>query len=92
MTDRELSPDAVKLAGVSAAPDKPGDVSSAELVRVTVDGTEVLVEPGATLLAAARSAGAAVPTLCQDDRLRRMARAGSAWCTWTGPAGQSPPA
>ncbi|MGZ4619178.1 MAG: formate dehydrogenase subunit alpha [Frankiaceae bacterium] len=38
-------------------------------MRVTVDGRQVLVEPGATLLEAARSAGAAVPTLCQDDRL-----------------------
>ena len=69
MTDRELSPDAVRLAGVGAAPEVPADVSAPKLVRVTVDGTEVLVEPGATLLEAARSAGAAVPTLCQDDRL-----------------------
>ncbi len=36
---------------------------------VTVDGTTVDVPAGATLLDAARAAGAAVPTLCFDDRL-----------------------
>ena len=38
-------------------------------VRLSVNGTEVTVAPGATLLAACRAAGAAVPTLCTDDRL-----------------------
>lgn len=38
-------------------------------MRVTVDGVEVEVEPGATLLDAARAAGSYVPTLCFDERL-----------------------
>ncbi len=38
-------------------------------MRVTVDGTEVEVEDGATVLEAARSAGHDVPVLCFDDRL-----------------------
>lgn len=38
-------------------------------VTLTVDGRAVSVTPGETLLAACRSAGAAVPTLCSDDRL-----------------------
>lgn len=40
------------------------------MIRVTVDGRELDVEPGTTVLEAARRAGAAVPTLCFDDRLR----------------------
>lgn len=38
-------------------------------MRVEVDGTEVEVREGATLLEAARAAGRAVPTLCFDERL-----------------------
>jgi len=38
-------------------------------MRVEVDGQAVEVEPGATLLEAARVAGRYVPTLCFDDRL-----------------------
>ncbi len=38
-------------------------------MKVTVDGTEVEVEPGTTVLEAARKAGSYVPTLCFDDRL-----------------------
>jgi formate dehydrogenase major subunit len=38
-------------------------------MRVTVDGRLVDVPPGATVLDAARNAGARVPTLCHDDRL-----------------------
>jgi len=38
-------------------------------MRVTVDGAAVEVEPGTTVLEAARTAGAAVPTLCFDDRM-----------------------
>lgn len=37
-------------------------------MRVTVDGTEVLLPEGATLLDATRAAGAQVPTLCFDER------------------------
>ena len=38
-------------------------------MRVRVDGRQVEVSQGATLLDAARAAGADVPTLCFDDRL-----------------------
>ena len=38
-------------------------------MNVEVDGAIVAVEPGATLLDAARAAGRRVPTLCFDDRL-----------------------
>jgi predicted molibdopterin-dependent oxidoreductase YjgC len=36
--------------------------------RVSVDGVEVEVAPGATVLEAARAAGKWVPTLCYDER------------------------
>jgi predicted molibdopterin-dependent oxidoreductase YjgC len=39
-------------------------------VNVTVDGAEIAVEPGTTVLEAVRRAGRHVPTLCFDDRLR----------------------
>ena len=38
------------------------------MIRVTVDGTEVQVTEGTTLLQAAQLAGSWVPTLCFDDR------------------------
>lgn len=38
-------------------------------MRVTVDGAAIEVEPGTTVLEAARAAGAAVPTLCFDERM-----------------------
>jgi formate dehydrogenase major subunit len=38
-------------------------------VQVHVDGKQVEVEPGTTVLEAARAAGSYVPTLCFDDRL-----------------------
>jgi NADH dehydrogenase/NADH:ubiquinone oxidoreductase subunit G len=37
-------------------------------MRITIDGTEVEVEEGTTLLEAARAVGAEVPTLCFDER------------------------
>lgn len=36
-------------------------------MRLTVNGMAVEVEPGATLLTAARAAGVDVPTICRDD-------------------------
>lgn len=39
-------------------------------MRVTVDGIEVAVSEGTTLLDAARAAGSYVPTLCFDERLK----------------------
>jgi formate dehydrogenase major subunit len=38
------------------------------VISLTVDGREVSVPPGTTVLEAARSSGAEVPTLCFDDR------------------------
>ena len=38
-------------------------------IRLTVDGAELEVAPGTTLLEAARAAGLWIPTLCFDDRL-----------------------
>jgi formate dehydrogenase major subunit len=38
-------------------------------MNVTVDGVEVAVPEGATVLSAVRAAGADLPTLCYDDRL-----------------------
>jgi len=37
-------------------------------MRVTIDGRELEVADGTTVLEAARAAGATVPTLCYDDR------------------------
>jgi bidirectional [NiFe] hydrogenase diaphorase subunit len=37
-------------------------------VALTIDGTPVEVEPGTTVLEAARLAGAEIPTLCFDER------------------------
>jgi bidirectional [NiFe] hydrogenase diaphorase subunit len=37
-------------------------------MNVTIDGTPVEVEPGATVLEAIRAVGKDVPTLCYDDR------------------------
>jgi predicted molibdopterin-dependent oxidoreductase YjgC len=42
--------------------------SNRESLRVQVDGTEVDVPAGATVLEAARAAGRWVPTLCYDER------------------------
>ena len=39
------------------------------MIRLSVAGRRVEVPEGATVLAAARAAGEAVPALCQDDRL-----------------------
>lgn len=38
-------------------------------LALTIDGKTVKINPGATILDAARIAGAAIPTLCHDDRL-----------------------
>ena len=42
-------------------------------LNLTIDGREVAVEPGATVLAAARATGVDIPSLCQDDRLEPFA-------------------
>lgn len=43
------------------------------IVRIFVDGRQVEVAAGATLLDAVRAAGLALPTLCHDDRLTTVA-------------------
>ena len=39
------------------------------MTRLRIDGVEVDVEPGTTVLQAARAAGREIPTLCFDERL-----------------------
>lgn len=39
------------------------------MIKVTVDGIQVEVENGATILDAAKKAGVYIPTFCHDDRL-----------------------
>ncbi|MDR1664368.1 MAG: FAD-dependent oxidoreductase [Clostridiales bacterium] len=46
------------------------------MVRVTINGTEILVGEGTTLLAAARELQIEIPTLCHDDRLSPYAACG----------------
>lgn len=41
----------------------------AGLVHLTIDGRRVAVEPGSTILEAAKKAGVYIPTLCADDDL-----------------------
>ncbi len=38
-------------------------------IKLTIDGTEVVVEKGKTILEAAQSVGIRIPTLCHDQRL-----------------------
>jgi predicted molibdopterin-dependent oxidoreductase YjgC len=38
-------------------------------IKLTIDGTEVVIEEGKTILEAAQSAGIRIPTLCHDRRL-----------------------
>ncbi|NLG66307.1 MAG: 2Fe-2S iron-sulfur cluster binding domain-containing protein, partial [Actinobacteria bacterium] len=38
-------------------------------LTLTIDGQEVTVDPGTTVLEAARSVGIDIPTLCHDPRL-----------------------
>jgi formate dehydrogenase (NADP+) alpha subunit len=44
-----------------------------ERVRVTIDGRQIAVEPGTTIIKAARECGVDIPSLCQDDRLEPFA-------------------
>jgi len=39
------------------------------LIRLTIDGVEVEVERGQTILEAARSVGIKIPSLCYDPRV-----------------------
>ena len=42
--------------------------AGARVIRLEIDGEEAVVEPGTTVLAAARSVGRDIPTLCFDER------------------------
>ena len=46
------------------------------MVKLTIDGREVAVEEGTTILQAAKSAGIAIPTLCYHERLNPIASCG----------------
>lgn len=46
------------------------------LVKLTIDGKEVLAEEGTTILKAARSVGIDIPTLCYHDRLSPIGSCG----------------
>lgn len=46
-----------------------------EYITLTVDGKSVKIEKGSTLLEAARKAGADIPTLCHDERVKPYAHA-----------------
>ncbi|MCZ6740938.1 MAG: 2Fe-2S iron-sulfur cluster-binding protein, partial [Alphaproteobacteria bacterium] len=39
------------------------------MVKVTIDGTEIEVEPGITVLQACEQAGVEIPRFCYHDRL-----------------------
>lgn len=41
-----------------------------EYITLTIDGKSVKIEKGSTLLEAARKAGADIPTLCHDERVK----------------------
>lgn len=56
---------------------------------VTIDGTQVEVAPGTTVLQAARDAGTSIPTLCFDER---MAPAGACRVCLVGVRGPEGPA
>jgi formate dehydrogenase major subunit len=43
------------------------------MVKLTIDGTEIEVEDGATVLDAARALGKDIPTLCHDELLKPFA-------------------
>jgi len=49
--------------------DPTSPAAAAATIRFQLDGREVTVAPGQTLLDACRAAASAVPTLCHDDRL-----------------------
>ena len=44
----------------------------ADLVKLTIDGREVEVEPGTLIIEAARKLGIEIPTFCYDDRLKSV--------------------
>ena len=46
----------------------PMTTTATATVTLTIDGAEVTVEAGATILEAAREAGVEIPVLCHDDR------------------------
>lgn len=51
-----------------------------EYITLTVDGKSVKIEKGSTLLEAARKAGADIPTLCHDERVKPYGACGNVRC------------
>jgi NADH-quinone oxidoreductase subunit G/[NiFe] hydrogenase diaphorase moiety small subunit len=54
------------------------------MVSVSIDGQDICVPMGTTILAAARQLGIHIPTLCHHDDLCVAGSAGSAWWGWKG--------
>jgi len=46
------------------------DESSSDLVKLTIDGRDVLAPSGSTILEAAQGADIYIPTLCHDERIK----------------------
>lgn len=44
----------------------------ADLVKVTIDGKEIEVDPGTLIIEAARKLGIKIPSFCYDPRLRSV--------------------
>ncbi len=44
----------------------------ADLIKLTIDGKEIEVEPGTLIIEAARKLGIEIPTFCYDDRLKSV--------------------
>jgi NADH-quinone oxidoreductase subunit G len=44
----------------------------ADLIKLTIDGREIEVEPGTLILEAARRLGIEIPTFCYDERLKSV--------------------
>lgn len=53
------------------------------MVNLTIDGQQVSVEPGTTILKAARSIGIDIPTLCNYKDFTRRAAVVCAWSKWS---------
>ena len=57
--------------------------------RCSIDGQEVTVPEGTSIMRAAMEAGVKIPKLCATDSLDASAPAGSAW--WRSKAATAPP-
>ena len=58
--------------------------------KLTVDGIEVEVEDGATVLQACEEAGAEIPRFCYHEDYLSRAIAGCVWWIWNAPQSRLP--